>query len=240
MSSNNTKPELMEVEEVDAKSAAKAQDAADEKNQAAPQAAAKEADAAIPTPAADDDLGKVQELLFGNQLRAVNQKIMLVHKDFKQSMSDLDRKLDQQMQDQESMVKKELANVVEQLRAETKARESAVENAGIELRKSGNNLQDRISAMEKTHSAGKTSLEDQLAQASRDFDRQLSEVRNELQAKLDGARSTLDDNKVDRAALSELLGGIAQQISSIDKIPTVTQRSEAANTSSDATNARSA
>lgn len=240
MSSNNSKPEAMEVEEVENKGTAKAGETAAEKVQASSASAAKESEAAIPTPAAEDDLGKVQELLFGNQLRAVNQKIMLVHKDFKQSMSDLDRKLDQQMRDQETMVKKELANVVEQLRAETKARESAVENAGMELRKSGNNLQDRISAMEKTHSAGKTSLEDQLGQAQRDFDRQLAEVRSELQSQLDGARNTLDDNKVDRAALSELLGGIAQQISSIDKIPTVTQRSEAANAPADSGNAKSA
>lgn len=242
MNSNNSKPETMEVEEVEAKKKpgtdAKSSDNAPAAVAAAEQA--KEAESSIPTPSADDDLGKVQELLFGGQLRAVNQKIMLVHKDFKQSMSDLDRKIEQQMRDQETMVKKELSNVVEQLRAETKARESAVENAGMELRKSGNNLQDRISAMEKTHSAGKTSLEDQLAQTQRDLERSLSELKSELQSKLDGARNTLDDNKVDRAALSELLGGIAQQISSIDKIPTVTQRSEAANAPAGPANTRSA
>ena len=132
------------------------------------------------------------------------------------------------------------AKTAESEKAIAVVRESAVENAGMELRKSGNNLQDRISAMEKTHSAGKTSLEDQLAQTQRDLERSLSELKSELQSKLDGARNTLDDNKVDRAALSELLGGIAQQISSIDKIPTVTQRSEAANAPAGPANTRSA
>lgn len=243
MTANNSKPALMEVEEVTSsgESAAEAKDdkkdkpvtgaaAVSEDKDAKKDAAASSADAAIPTPAAEDDLGKVQELLFGNQLRAINQKIMLVHKDFKQSMSDLDRKLESQLRDQESMLKKELANVVEQLRAETKARESAIENSGVELRKSSNNLQDRISAVEKTHSAAKASMEDKLSQTGRELERQLQEARTDLQSQLDGARTTLDDNKVDRAALSELLGGIAQQISSIDKIPTVTQRTDAANT----------
>ena len=132
------------------------------------------------------------------------------------------------------VVAAESEGFVDQLRAETKASENAVENSGMELRKSSNNLQDRINAMEKTHSASKSSLEEQLAQSARDIERQLQETRSELQRQLDGARSTLDDNKVDRAALSELLGGIAQQISSIDKIPTVTQRSDAANSSSEA------
>ncbi len=244
MNPNNSKPALMEVEEVETKQDAKQEkntekgkaDTPNAKADAEAVAAAKEVkeEASIPTPAADDDMAKVQELLFGNQLRAVNQKIMLVHKDFKQSMSDLDRKIEQQLADQETMIKKELANVVDQLRAETKARENAVENAGMELRKSSNNLQDRINAMEKTHSAAKTSMDEQLAQSVRDLERQMQETRSELQRQLDGTRNTLDDNKVDRAALSELLGGIAQQISSIDKIPTVTQRSDAANSSSDA------
>lgn len=239
MNPNNSKPALMEVEEVETKEGSKAEKntAKAEASKAKPEAeaTAKEVkeEASIPTAGADDDMAKVQELLFGNQLRAVNQKIMLVHKDFKQSMSDLDRKIEQQLADQESMIKKELASVVDQLRAETKARENAIENSGMELRKSGNNLQDRINAMEKTHSAAKTAMDEQLAQSVRDLERQMQEVRSELQRQLDGARNTLDDNKVDRAALSELLGGIAQQISSIDKIPTVTQRSDAANSSED-------
>ncbi|MFK8022235.1 MAG: hypothetical protein AB8B86_20930 [Pseudomonadales bacterium] len=243
MNSNNYKPELMKVEEVEAKETPNTSAKSAEKTPSAAKTAvepAKEAEPSIPTLSADDDLGKVQELLFGGQLRAVNQKIILVHKDFKQSMSDLDRKIEQQMRDQETMVKKELNNVVEQLRAETKARESAVENAGMELRWSGNNLQDRISAMEKTHSAGKTSFENQLAQTQGDLERSLIELKNDLQSKLDGARNTLDDNKVYRTALSELLGGIAEQISSIDKIPTVTQRSEAANAPASPSNTRSA
>lgn len=243
MNPNNSKPAVMEVEEVDAKESSKADksnakakgDTSNAKPDTEAVVAAKDAkeETSIPTPAADDDMAKVQELLFGNQLRAVNQKIMLVHKDFKQSMSDLDRKLEQQLSDQEAMIKKELANVVDQLRAETKARENAVENSGMELRKSSNNLQDRINAMEKTHAAAKTSMDEQLAQSVRELERQMQEVRSELQRQLDGTRNTLDDNKVDRAALSELLGGIAQQISSIDKIPTVTQRSDAANSSAD-------
>ncbi len=253
MSENNTNPPVMEVDE--AGSSSKDKPSSEDKNnkssvssesaksaqQAGADAAKAATDAAIPTPAAEDDLGKVQELLFGNQLRAINQKIMLVHKDFKQTISDLDRKIDKQLNDQDTAMKKELAGVVDQLRAETKARENAVESSGVEIRKASNNLQDRISAMEKTHAASKAAVEDQLTQNVRELERKLEQVQSSLQAQIDGARNTLDDNKVDRAALSELLGGIAQQISSIDNIPTVTQRTEeAANASAAPPNTRTA
>lgn len=217
MTGKFSKPDLMEVEEIQEKA-----------EQTAEAATVEVTEEAIPTPAAEDDLGKVQELLFGNQLRAINQKIMLVHKDFKQSISDLDSKLDSKMSEFDETTKREFSSLTEQLRAETKARENAVENSGMELRKSGNNLQDRINAMEKTHSAAKNSLEDQMRQAVRDLERAVEETRAELQSQLDGEATKLNDNKVDRAALSELLGGIAQQISSIDNIPTVSERTEGA------------
>ena len=161
------------------------------------------------------DLIKIQELLIGNQLRAVNQKIMLIHKDFKQSISDMEKKLELKMQQQEELLNQNLQGIREQLNSQA----SLHEEQNFELRA-------QVNAVEESHCANQQLIDTQLRDTTSSLETLIEGTHQELLEKFDGSMNNLRSNQLDRFALSDLLTGIADQIRTTDNIPTVTQHAE--------------
>lgn len=146
----------------------------------------------------EGEIEKLQEMLFGNQLRAINQKIMLVHKDFKQSIAELERKLDQQ------------------IKTETGTLKNIYENASVQMLSSSNDAHDKISILEQAQAGAQANLDERLTTLNLDVESKLQALSNELQVKIDNGVEMAKQDDTYRAALSDLLGGISAQVSALE------------------------
>jgi len=149
----------------------------------------------------EGEIEKLQELLFGNQLRAINQKIMLVHKDFKQAISELERKLDAQM------------------KAETGTLKNLYESTSVQMLSSSNDAHDKISILEQAQAGVQVNLEERLNTLNSDIDSKIKLLGEEVQQRIDGAINTSQQNDTYRAALAELLNGISEKVSALEAQP---------------------
>lgn len=155
------------------------------------------------TPAANEgEIEKLQELLFGNQLRAINQKIMLVHKDFKQAISDLERKLDGQIQ------------------TETGTLKNIYETASVQMLSSSNDAHDKISILEQAQAGVQVNIEERLTTLSSEIDKKLEALGVEMQRQVDtGVKEVQEKVQQDgtyQNALSKLLSGISEQVNALE------------------------
>jgi Skp family chaperone for outer membrane proteins len=161
------------------------------------------------TPPPPDNVDQIREILFGNQIRAVDERFQAVEKRMAKEGENLRKTLEKRIHDLENLLDKFRDNAGDQLN-----RESAERDAGInEVSKSLANF--RLDA------------ENQLAEMQSDFNSEIKRVRKEMLAaqetlmgglaSLETAQTErsdlLDKSKVDRGELAGFLTGIAEQLS---------------------------
>jgi len=168
-------------------------------------------------PESGDNVDQIREILFGNQIRAVDERFETVEKRMSKESDTLRKNLEQRIVELEKLLDQFRDNAGDQLNRESAERDAA-------LNKVGKSLADfRLDA------------ENQMAELQSDFNNEIKQVRKDLLAaqkslakelsSLQAAQSKraddLDENKVDRGELSGLLTDIATRL-----IPSKEKRSK--------------
>ena len=158
-----------------------------------------------PTP---DNVDQIREILFGNQIRAVDERFGKVEKRMSRESENLKKALEKRIHDLEKLLDQFRDNAGDQLN-----HESAERDAGLnEVTKSLQNF--RLDA------------ENQLAEMQSDFNNEIKQAREELlavqkslmaeltslQASQTKRSDQLDESKVDRGELAGFLSDIAGRL----------------------------
>ena len=160
------------------------------------------------TPPPPDNVDQIREILFGQQIRAVDERFGAVEKRMSKESETLRKALEKRIQDLENLLDKFRDNAGDQLN-----RESAERDAGL-------------NEVSKSLSAFRLDAENQLAEMQSEFNNEVKQVRKELLAtnkalagdlaSLQAAQTKrsdlLDESKVDRGELAAFLSDIAGRL----------------------------
>jgi uncharacterized protein YicC (UPF0701 family) len=160
-------------------------------------------------PPQPDNVDQIREILFGNQIRAVDERFQTVEKRMSKESENLRKTLEKRIF--------ELENLLGQFR----------DNAGDQVNRESAERDAAINEVSKSLAAFRLDAENQLAELQSDFNSEIKQVRKEMlvsqETLMDGLASLqktqtersdlLDKSKVDRGELAGFLTGIAEQLS---------------------------
>lgn len=156
-----------------------------------------------------DNVDQIREILFGNQIRAVDERFQAVEKRMSKESENLRKTLEKRIL--------ELENLLGQFR----------DSAGDQVNRESAERDAAISEVSKSLAAFRLDAENQLAELQSEFNSEIKQVRKEMlvsqETLMDGLASLqkaqtersdlLDKSKVDRGELAGFLTGIAEQLS---------------------------
>lgn len=160
------------------------------------------------TQPATDNVGQIREILFGNQIRAVDERFQSVEKRMSKESEELRKTLENRIHELEKLLDKFRENVGDQLNRESADRDTALNEAS------------------KSLAAFRLDAENQLAEMQSDFNSEIKQARQEIlaaqkalsgdMASLQAAQTKrfdlLDASKVDRGELAGFLSDIAGRL----------------------------
>lgn len=154
-------------------------------------------------------LEQVQELLFGAQARAFEQRLSALAERQTSDLRALAHALEGQFERQREHVASELAAQEERLSLERRDRAAVLSDLRRELRESLREAERRLQALEEATTAAQRELRQQIYEQGEQVRDELRRVREELVAATASEVAGLRDTKADRLLLARLLVEVA-------------------------------
>ncbi len=164
-----------------------------------PTGARKNRDLDLEAPFADGELGNVQKFLFAEPINRLMDEIQRVN---------------EQLLSLERTVSRDIRQLNDRCDQETASRERVLDELAKQSEAGNADLSAMMNEYRRQSEKADATLQQALNTAVNQLDNSLSETRDSLEHKLAAATAKLATQKVDRKALSGLLGGIAMQIES--------------------------
>jgi hypothetical protein len=171
--------------------------------------------AANGTPAdpAPESIEQVRDLLFGGQMRMVDQRIQSLDDRLAHETSALRADFDRQITDLDGSIKKELSRVSERLVAERTKRVEDLKALNAELRESLKVLEKRHQSLEEAAGLADAELRDHLVKQSATFSNDLARTSERISSELDRITTALQNEKLDTAVIVAGLTDLAGKLS---------------------------
>jgi len=147
-----------------------------------------------PPALASGELGKVQELLFGKQLQSNSDQLKTLQLYFDQQLAVIREEYSSQVVDMRAQLDSTLAEVKQKLQRD---------EAGFTDKLTQSNL--KLTRVEQRLDAKLVELDERLT-------KDILVNNKDIRLRVDDAIRTLNDKKMDRGALSNLLGDVASQL----------------------------
>lgn len=155
------------------------------------------ADMASSVAESGDKVERIRELIFGAHMRDYAQKFDQVNRELSRLSREAER-LNQQLREQEAMYKRQLRDEAERL--------------NTQLQEQDHRHIEQVQDLERRQSQEVASLEQKHAQRLQELDHVMHAGDRDLLDKLRELTDQLNDLKVDRATLGDLLVGLGQSL----------------------------
>jgi len=160
-----------------------------------------------------ENLDKVRDILFGGQMRAVDQRLAKLEKRFQRDLSSLQSDTDKRLRELEAFFKKEVESLGEKLKAERKKRIEDLKALNKEMLDGFKDLEQRIDSLDETSSKADADLRTAILAQSKKFSEDLNDLSDRFDSALQDAVTELRGDKLDTATMIQLLSDMALTLS---------------------------
>jgi len=160
-----------------------------------------------------ENLDKVRDILFGGQMRAVDQRLASLEGRFQREIKGLRTDTGKQLSDLETFFKKEIETLTEKLQAERAKRVDDLKARGAEVKEGLKNLEKRLGKLDDTASKADAELRTAILEQTKTVTAQLKKVSDDFSAELKQAVAELRGDKLDTATLVQLFSDMALHLS---------------------------
>ncbi|MEE9334755.1 MAG: hypothetical protein V3U65_11775 [Granulosicoccaceae bacterium] len=158
------------------------------------------------------ELGTLQEILFGKQMAAHGNQISSLHSHVEDQLANLQKNCEQQFAELHRKLDESLSGVNSQLEQNDKKQTSGLAETNNKLGVAESNLMSQLSQANDSNGKVQGELEAQLNKACEHLTNSVQSSRDEIMQRLETAVADLKAQKLDKGALSSLLGDVATQL----------------------------
>ena len=159
------------------------------------------------------NVDQIRDILFGNQMRDYDRRFQRLEEGIRKEVADLRDDTKSQLEALEEHLRKEMADVRAALARESKDRVEADRKLGDDLKKTSDETYERIRELESDLDARAAELRDQILAQSKALSEDIQSRDDRLSAELSQTANELQESKVDRGTLAQLLVDVAMRIS---------------------------
>lgn len=176
----------------------------------------KAASSAPEEPAMDEtpeNLDKVRDILFGGQMRAVDQRLATLEARFQRDLKALSKDSGKQLSDLETFFKKEIETLTEKLQTERSKRTDDLKALSTEVKDGFKNLEKRLGKLDDAGSKADADLRTAILEHTKSVTTQINKLSDDFSAELQQAVKELRGEKLDTATLVQLFSDMALHLS---------------------------
>jgi len=162
---------------------------------------------------AGGNVDQIRDILFGSQMKDYERRFQRLEEGLKKELADLRLDLKSQFDNLEQHHRSEFKDVRDAQTRETKDRLEAVQELSESIKENAELNYQRIKELEADLDRRAAELRDQILNQSRKLAEDIQQRDDRLSNELSQTESMLDDRKLDRSALAQLLVEVAMRIS---------------------------
>jgi Skp family chaperone for outer membrane proteins len=156
---------------------------------------------------------KIREIIFGNQMQDYDKRFVRLEDELHKRHTELRDATHKRLDAIETFIKKEIEALKERLKNEQSMRDASTKKMSKEFKDSMQLLTKNIEQLEEKHTKDTRDLRQQIRDASKKLTNDIAEKQAEAAQSLKRAYDELDEDKVARTTLSELLLELAVRTS---------------------------
>jgi hypothetical protein len=160
----------------------------------------------------EGSMEKIRDILFGSQLRSLEKRMTRTEERLIKEVSDLRGEAWKRLDSLEGFIKKEVASLIERLKAEKENRSQSLNELTKELKETAKNLEKRLTQTDEQISKTSRELRQQILDQSKSLSEEARQKNQEVLAALEVVAQELRADKIDRSALSGLFKEMALRI----------------------------
>jgi hypothetical protein len=166
-----------------------------------------------PGAAETGSIDQIRDIIFGSQMKEYERRFQRLEERSQQRIEELHAEVGNRLDTIEAFVRKELDAEGERLKSEQSARSDAVKALSNEIGEAVRSLSKSIEALAEKQANEAHALRQQAMDLSNSLSEEMRQKHGESSQRLDQAVRELDDGKVARKALSEILLEMAVRLS---------------------------
>jgi len=166
-----------------------------------------------------DNMMQVREILFGTQMREFDRKVGQLQEHIGSDVGKLKDEIKNRTDSLERYVKNELESLLERLGREQADREKSVKGLSAKITDLSDTLDQKFSQLEEKLNKTERSLREHLLEETKNLRSEVEERNNEQSMMLERQTKSLQEDKVDRMAMSDMFKELAVRLSGDFTVP---------------------
>lgn len=162
---------------------------------------------------ANGDLGKIQEILFGDQMLSHSKQLSSLHTYVEQQLAALQSSCQQQFSELQRKLDEGLSGLNQEVQQNTEKQSERLATVSGNLDRSEAKLLQSLNSASEQSGKVQSQLQSRIDESSERLNESMRSSREEILQRLESAIAELQSQKLDRGALSGLLGEVAVQLS---------------------------
>ena len=159
-----------------------------------------------------DNVDKIRDILFGNQMREVEQRFATLEKNLAKDLAALRNENALQIESLKTFIESEIEILGSKLAGEEKERIENVDELDDKVKQQVKQIDKKIGDVVKSLDKNTRDINQKILKQTQDFGNELNNQISETRERMDDQRQELSTAKVDKLALSEMLSALALQV----------------------------
>jgi hypothetical protein len=162
----------------------------------------------------NNSLDKVRDILFGNQMKDVDRKLVRLEERLSKECSNLRDETRKRLDSLENYIKQEVGSLSDRLKAEQSEREIGVKSLAEEHKNITMSLERKLAQFDEQNSSAQSELREQILSQSRSFHDDIQQKYQEILVLLEREAQELRGEKANRSTLAALFTELAVRLNS--------------------------
>ncbi len=159
-----------------------------------------------------DNVDKIRDILFGNQMREVEQRFASLEKSLAKDLAAIRSENALQIESLKTFIESEIEILGSKLAGEEKSRIENVDELDDKVKQHVKQIDSKIGDVVKSLDKNAREINQKILKQTQDFGKELNSQINETRERMDDQRQALSDAKVDKLSLSEMFNALALQV----------------------------
>jgi hypothetical protein len=161
----------------------------------------------------NQSIDKIRDIIFGHQMRDYEKRFIMLEERTQQQMEALRNETVTRLEAVESFIKKEIDALSDRLKTEKSMRAQAGREISREIKDMAKKISNDIGRLEDRQNKDARETRQQLLDLTKNLSQEISNKHNEVSKALELAVKELNEDKVARSTLSEILLEVAVRTS---------------------------
>ena len=163
-----------------------------------------------------DNVDKIRDILFGNQMRDFDRKFIQLEERIASDLGNLRKENALQIESLQTFIESEIEIIASKLATEEKTRIEEMDELDSDLKKNVKQIDKKIADVGKSLDSTSRDINQKLLKQSQDFNAEMNSQFEQTRKRMDGYKQELTNAKVDKSVLAEMFNSLALQINAED------------------------